>query len=73
MATIQTQNITELLKNYALLIEHDVGVNFIQECKLRETDRNKIRNIFDQDDYDLTCGLSNGETKKNECWRRMRW
>ena len=65
MATMQTQNVTELMKNYVFLIEDDIDVNFMQECKLKEGDRNKVEGFFKDKDYDLTCGPSNCQTKKS--------
>ena len=64
MATMQTQNVTELMKNYVSLIEEDIDINFMQECKLKEGDRNKVEGFFKDKDYDLTCGPSNCQTKK---------
>ena len=50
------------MNKYALLIEDNVDVNFMQECELRETGMNNMKNIFYEEDYDLTCGPSNGDT-----------
>ena len=64
MATMQTQNVTELMKNYVFLIEDDIDINFMQDCKLKEGDRNKVEGFFKDKDYDLTCGPSSCQTKK---------
>ena len=42
--TIQTQNVTELAKNGGFLIEDEVDIHFMQECKVREEEQAKIQN-----------------------------
>lgn len=64
MATMQTQDSTDLMSIYAFLVDDEIDVNFIQECKLTDADMNKAKHLFKEKEYDLTCGPSNCETKK---------
>ena len=52
-ATMQTQNVTELMKNHTLLIEDKIDINFLQECKIKEADKGKIEKCFKDENYDL--------------------
>ena len=69
---MQTQNITELMKNYTFLIEDQIDITFIQECKIRDEEQGKIKNLFSEEKYELIVVPCCKDTKKAECRSRMR-
>ena len=62
--TLQTQNITELMKSMAFLMEDDVDVTFMQECKVKEEEKGKVANKVKAENYEAAIGPCNKDTKK---------
>ena len=54
--TIQTQNITELATNRGFLMDDQIDITFIQECKVNEEEQGKIQKMFNDEDYDIIVG-----------------
>ena len=62
--TMQTQNVTELAKNGSFLMEDNVDINFMQECKVKDDEKGAIQKMFEDKNYDIIIGPCSKNTKK---------
>ena len=62
--TMRTQNVTALMKNHTFITEDDVDISFMQECKAKEADKGRLKKEFGDDNYNISDGPCNPDTKK---------
>ena len=52
------------MKIHVFIIEDQVDVNFMQECKIGETEKSKIGTTINDENYELVCVPCNSDTVK---------